>query len=122
MSSQPESKVETEPQAMSPQEVAEARQKAAASWLLSSVAAGIFIYRRPDTAYTIGVFILSLSVLVFVHEWGHYQFARWGGMKVNRFGIGFPPWIYTHRRNGIDYSLGALPIGGLGGNSGSGRG
>jgi regulator of sigma E protease len=113
MSSQPESKIETEPQAMSLQEVTEARRKAITSWLLAAVAAGVFIYRRPDTAYTIGVFVLALSVLVFVHEWGHYQFARWAGMKVNRFAIGFPPWIYTYRRNNIDYSLGALPIGGM---------
>ncbi len=55
----------------------------------------------------------TLGVLVFVHEWGHFQFARWGGMKVNRFGIGFPPWVYTIRRNNIDYSIGALPLGGM---------
>ncbi len=59
------------------------------------------------------IFIITLSILVFVHEWGHYQFARWGGMKVNRFALGFPPWIYTKRVNNIDYSLGALPIGGM---------
>jgi regulator of sigma E protease len=70
-------------------------------------------FKFPDKAYNIAVFILTLSVLVFVHEWGHYQFGRWGGMKVNRFAIGFPPWIYTKRRNGIDYSIGALPIGGM---------
>jgi len=34
-------------------------------------------------------------------------------MKVNRFGIGFPPWIFTKRHKGIDYSVGALPIGGM---------
>jgi regulator of sigma E protease len=113
MSSSTESKVETESQAMSPQELAEARQKTIVSWLFVAAAAGLFIYRRPDLAYTIGVFVLALSVLVFVHEWGHYQFARWAGMKVNRFGIGFPPWIYTRRRNDIDYSIGALPIGGM---------
>jgi regulator of sigma E protease len=59
------------------------------------------------------IFIFTLSVLVFVHEWGHYQFARWAGMKVNRFALGFPPWIFTKRVNDIDYSLGALPIGGM---------
>ena len=58
-------------------------------------------------------FVVTLSILVFVHEWGHYQFARWAGMKVNRFAIGFPPFIYTKRKNNIDYSIGALPIGGM---------
>jgi regulator of sigma E protease len=58
-------------------------------------------------------FIITLSILVFVHEWGHYQFARWAGMKVNRFAIGFPPFIFNRQKNGINYSVGALPIGGM---------
>ena len=68
---------------------------------------------KPDIAKTALVFVVTLSILVFVHEWGHFQFARWAGMKVNRFAIGFPPFIYTKRVRGIDYSVGALPIGGM---------
>ena len=68
---------------------------------------------KPDIAKTTLIFVLTLSILVFVHEWGHFQFARWAGMKVNRFAIGFPPFIYTKRVNNIDYSIGALPIGGM---------
>jgi len=81
---------------------------------IAVIAAAIFLaFRFPSVAYTIVVFAITLGVLVFVHEWGHFQFARWGGMKVNRFGIGFPPWIYTRHHKGIDYSIGALPIGGM---------
>ncbi len=40
---------------------------------------------------TIVVFILILSLLVFVHEWGHFYTARKAGMKVYEFGFGFPP-------------------------------
>ena len=72
-----------------------------------------FAYFFPVGFKTTMIFIVTLSILVFVHEWGHYQFARWAGMKVNRFAIGFPPFIYTKRYNGIDYSIGALPIGGM---------
>ena len=72
-----------------------------------------FALWKPDFARQAAVFLVTLGVLVLVHEWGHYQFARWAGMKVNRFGLGFPPWILTVRRNNIDYSLGALPIGGM---------
>ncbi|HEX8833225.1 MAG TPA: M50 family metallopeptidase [Abditibacteriaceae bacterium] len=85
----------------------------ALKWLVFGVAAVIVLMRYPAFAKAAAIFIVTLSVLVFVHEWGHYQFALWAGMKVNRFGIGFPPWIYTKRRNGIDYSIGALPIGGM---------
>lgn len=81
--------------------------------LVIALAVGVLIYRAPSTAYAIGAFLITLGILVFVHEWGHYQFARWAGMKVNRFGIGFPPWLYTVHRNNIAYSLGALPIGGM---------
>jgi regulator of sigma E protease len=82
-------------------------------WIAVAIAAVVLAFRYPSAAYTIVVFAITLGVLVFVHEWGHFQFARWAGMKVNRFGIGFPPWIYTRRYNGIDYSIGALPIGGM---------
>ena len=71
------------------------------------------IILKPDIAKTAFIFVVTLSILVFVHEWGHFQFARWSGMKVNRFAIGFPPFIYTKKYKGIDYSIGALPIGGM---------
>ena len=80
---------------------------------IALVAIATFAVLRPEAAKTTAVFILTLSVLVFVHEWGHFQFARWAGMKVNRFAIGFPPFIYTKRVRGINYSVGALPIGGM---------
>ena len=73
----------------------------------------LFAGQRWEAFRTVIAFIITLSILVFVHEWGHYQFARWAGMRVKRFAIGFPPFIYTKRRNGIDYSIGALPIGGM---------
>ena len=80
---------------------------------IALIAIATFAVLRPQAAKTTAVFILTLSVLVFVHEWGHFQFARWAGMKVNRFAIGFPPFIYTKRVRGINYSIGALPIGGM---------
>lgn len=82
-------------------------------WVLTGVAVAAIAHFFPQFAFKTLVFIGVLSVLVFVHELGHYQFARWAGMKVNRFAVGFPPWIYTKRYKGIDYSIGALPIGGM---------
>lgn len=54
-----------------------------------------------------------LGVLIIIHEMGHFFAARWLGIKVEEFGIGFPPRIFAVRRNGIDYSLNLLPIGGF---------
>ena len=81
--------------------------------LLIGVGAAICAVRFPEFFKGAMIFVVTLSILVFVHEWGHYQFARWAGMKVNRFALGFPPWIYTKRYKNIDYSIGALPIGGM---------
>lgn len=76
-------------------------------------AAAIFAHFQPALFKTIAIFVATLGVLVFVHEWGHFQFARWAGLKVNRFALGFPPFIFNTRYKGINYSLGALPIGGM---------
>jgi len=83
------------------------------TWVAVAIAAALIAYRYPGGARTTIIFLLILGVLVFVHEWGHYQFGRWAGMKINRFAIGFPPWVFTKRYNDIDYSIGALPLGGM---------
>jgi len=93
--------------------VSVSRRQVALTWLAVLAAIAVFVWKKPDTAVTVVTFIVVLSVLVFVHEWGHFQFARWAGMKVNRFAIGFPPFIYTKRVKDIDYSIGVLPIGGM---------
>jgi regulator of sigma E protease len=54
-----------------------------------------------------------LGILIIVHEMGHFFSAIWLGIKVEEFGIGFPPRMFAIRRNGIDYSMNWLPIGGF---------
>jgi regulator of sigma E protease len=54
-----------------------------------------------------------LGVLIIVHELGHFLTALWLGIKVEEFGLGFPPRAFAVRRKGIDYSLNWLPIGGF---------
>ena len=91
----------------------EEKRRVALTWIVALFGIAVFSFRRPDIAFALFMFAITLSTLVFVHEWGHYQFARWAGMRVKRFAIGFPPFIYTKRKNNIDYSIGALPIGGM---------
>jgi regulator of sigma E protease len=58
------------------------------------------------------VAILGLGLLVFVHEAGHFFTARAVGMSPRRFYIGFPPAIVKVKRQGIEYGIGAIPLGG----------
>src|SRR5439155_3017871 len=56
--------------------------------------------------------ILGLAFLVFVHELGHFLTARAVGMRPRRFYVGFPPAVAKTVRNGIEYGIGAIPLGG----------
>jgi len=59
-------------------------------------------------------FIVAISVLVAVHEFGHYIVGRWCGMKVLRFSIGFgkPIWTRVAGRDRTEYCISAIPLGG----------
>ncbi len=61
---------------------------------------------------TIVAFILVLGILVLVHEFGHYITAKISGVKVLEFSIGFPPRIFSFKKNETQYTIGALPLGG----------
>jgi len=62
---------------------------------------------------TIIVFILILGLLIFVHEMGHFIAARLAGVKVEEFGMGFPPRLFAVRRGETVYSLNLIPLGGF---------
>ncbi|OIP78416.1 MAG: hypothetical protein AUK16_00340 [Parcubacteria group bacterium CG2_30_44_11] len=59
------------------------------------------------------IFFLVLFALVLVHEWGHFIAAKKTGMRVDEFGIGFPPRLFSFKKNETEYSFNALPIGGF---------
>ncbi len=62
---------------------------------------------------TVIIFIIILAVLVFVHELGHFLVAKASGIRVDEFGIGFPPKIVSWKRAETVYSLNAIPFGGF---------
>ncbi len=62
---------------------------------------------------TIVVFIAILGVIVVAHELGHFVTAKAFGVKVEEFGLGYPPRIFGIRRGETLYSLNAIPIGGF---------
>lgn len=59
------------------------------------------------------LFLLVISVLVFVHELGHFIAARRSGMKVEEFGFGFPPRVWGKKFGDTVYSINAIPFGGF---------
>lgn len=62
---------------------------------------------------TVLIFLVVLFVLILVHEWGHFIVAKKTGMRVDEFGIGFPPKLYGIKKGGTEYTINALPIGGF---------
>lgn len=56
--------------------------------------------------------LLSLSFLVAVHEMGHLLAAKYFGMRVEQFSIGFPPKLWSFRKGETEYAISAIPLGG----------
>jgi regulator of sigma E protease len=56
--------------------------------------------------------ILILGLLIFVHELGHFAVAKWSGVTVLRFSLGFGPRLLAWRRGVTEYAVSAIPLGG----------
>lgn len=56
--------------------------------------------------------LIVLGIMVLVHEFGHFIVAKWCGVRVEVFSIGFPPRLFGFKRGGTDYRISLLPLGG----------
>ena len=67
-----------------------------------------------DTLIAVGAFLLAISILVAVHEWGHYIAARLCNIKVLEYSIGFGPSLWSRQAgpDATEYQLRVLPFGG----------
>lgn len=65
------------------------------------------------TAVTIIIFLIVLAVLIFVHELGHFVFAKWFGIRVDAFKIGFGPKIFAWKKGETEYGVNWIPFGGF---------
>lgn len=64
-------------------------------------------------AYTVVAFVVALSVIVAVHEYGHYIVGRWSGIHAEVFSLGFGPVLYSRvDKHGTRWQVAALPFGG----------
>ena len=57
--------------------------------------------------------ILALTIIVGIHEFGHLLTAKFFGMRVEKYFIGFPPKIFSLNYKGTEYGLGSIPLGGF---------
>ena len=69
---------------------------------------------EPKAPSRMNVFIaiLGLAFLILVHEAGHFFAALAVGMRPRKFYLGFPPAVVKTKRSGIEYGIGAIPLGG----------
>ena len=56
---------------------------------------------------------VGLGLVIFIHELGHFLMAKWNGVKVEKFSIGFGPTLAGFRRGETEYVIAALPLGGF---------
>lgn len=58
------------------------------------------------------VFIIALSVLILVHEFGHFIIAKKNGVRIERFALGFGPKLFSIKKNYTEYAVCLIPLGG----------
>ncbi len=71
-----------------------------------------FFHILQKTFFSLGPFFLLLGVLIFIHELGHFLVARFFGVKVEVFSLGFGPKVLKYKKGDTIYCLSLLPLGG----------
>ncbi|MFQ3575044.1 MAG: RIP metalloprotease RseP [Cytophagales bacterium] len=66
-----------------------------------------------QTITMLGQFLFALSIMVGLHEFGHFITARMFGMRVEKFFIGFQPKLFSFKKGDTEYGLGMIPLGGF---------
>ncbi len=59
------------------------------------------------------IFLIVLAILILVHEFGHFIVAKKSGVRVDEFGLGFPPKLFGIKRGETEYTVNAIPFGGF---------
>lgn len=64
------------------------------------------------TVLAIAACVLLFSFAIFIHEFGHFLAARWRGLRVDAFSIGFGPVLWKKLINDVEWRISAIPFGG----------
>jgi membrane-associated protease RseP (regulator of RpoE activity) len=86
-------------------------QREALRRLLVVLAAVAFATVATGTTKTVAI-VVAVLLMIMLHELGHYLTAKWGGMKVTEFFVGFGPRLWSVRKGETEYGVKALPLGG----------
>src|SRR4029077_12821841 len=65
-----------------------------------------------NVIYSIGAALIALGVLIVIHEFGHFLFAKLSGVGVLTFSVGFGPKLWVKKKGETEYTLRAIPLGG----------
>ena len=87
------------------------RRKAIGIVVMFFAALGVMLLIRPSWINAV-VIVLSLTLVIMLHEAGHFWTAKKAGMKVTEFFVGFGPRIWSFRKGETEYGIKALPLGG----------
>jgi membrane-associated protease RseP (regulator of RpoE activity) len=100
-------------QTTGPPEPGTERRSALVSLLLlaTAVILGADLAVATGTSKTVAV-VVALIVMIMLHELGHYVTAKWSGMKVTEFFLGFGPRLWSVRKGETEYGIKAIPAGG----------
>lgn len=80
--------------------------------LILIVLAGLVASFAAGVTKTVFV-VLAVIIMIVVHEFGHYITAKWSGMKVTEFFVGFGPRVWSFRKGETEYGIRAIPAGGF---------
>jgi membrane-associated protease RseP (regulator of RpoE activity) len=86
-------------------------QRQALARLVLLVAGGLVLAAWKGVLATV-LIVLALLVMIMLHELGHFVTAKWAGMKVTEFFVGFGPRLWSVRKGETEYGVKALPLGG----------
>jgi membrane-associated protease RseP (regulator of RpoE activity) len=89
----------------------QAEQRQAVFRLLLVLLAGVFAAYALGIAKAVAV-VLAVVLMIMIHELGHFLTAKWGGMKVTEYFLGFGPRLWSVRKGETEYGVKALPLGG----------
>ena len=102
---------ETRPERGAAPEPTPQEQRRALARLGLIVLAGILAAVVTDTMSTVAV-VLAIILMIMLHELGHFLTAKWAGMKVTEYFLGFGPRLWSIRKGETEYGVKAIPAGG----------